>query len=125
MIGKESVLDLLALLANTKVAMTRLFGPVIQKGSSLLRVSGGRFVKDRVILIFLSMQYGGLRLLPKLAFWLRQLPRGKCLQKRCLSEETSSWLVDVLCVFKRKNRLTTFLFIVGVSPSFGICHSPY
>jgi len=53
MIGKESVLDLLALLANTKVAMTRLFGPVIQKGSSLLRVSGGRFVKDRVVLLFL------------------------------------------------------------------------
>jgi len=65
------------------------------------------------------------RPLSKLVFWLGQLPKGKYLQKRCLNEEISSWLVDALCVFKRKNRLITFSFIVSVSPGFGIYLSPY
>ena len=58
--------------ANTKVALAgdddMIIGHMIQKGSLLLRVSIGRFAKDRVIFIFSLMQSGGLMLLPKLAF---------------------------------------------------------
>ena len=62
---EESVLNLLALLANTKAAPMgddKIFRP---HDSNV-----GRFMKDPVILLFPPMQSGGLRLLPKLSLWL-------------------------------------------------------
>jgi len=104
---EESVLKLLALLAYTKVGLVdndKIIWPHDSKGKFKSLVFVERLVKDLVILIFLLMQYGGLRLLPALNFWLRQVPKGRCPRKICLRGEILIWPIDVLCFSKRKNQ---------------------
>jgi len=70
---EESVLNLLVLLANTKVALVdddKFIWPHGSKAKFTIKSFYRESMKDRVILL-LPAQSRGLKLLPKLAFWLR------------------------------------------------------
>ena len=125
---EDSILSLLALLADSKIVSVgddMILWPHDSTKKFTIKSFSGEVCKGSSFIDFPADAIWRSKAPLKAFFWAWQLPRGKYLQKRCLNEEISSWLVDALCIFKRKNQLITFSFIVGVSPGFGIYLSPY
>ena len=97
---------------------------MIQKGSLLLRVSIGRFVKDQVILIFPLMQSGGLRLLSKFAFWHGQT-KGKVRTENMLKRRNFNLASRCPMCCQEEESVDHLFFTVVVLPEPGIWPSPY
>jgi len=103
--------------------MTRFFGLMTLVGNLVSKVIAGRCTnyKGLTILDFPTKAIWKSKALTKACCIVWAATKGRFQQGTCLKGETSSWLAGVLCVLRRTNQQTTFLWIGDGSPLYGIC----